>query len=175
MDCIVRTVLPDWAVPLLAEEVCPTIGGGGSAGPLGIGRVPELEPRATRPRVTQRGEISPLFEEAISRCFARCAPPPRIFVSAQPSASPDEAHWRRGSCWWTPTKLGRCHAGAGGGGRFGGGLGLLIASVSLPLISLIGHAGVRPLGCLAFVPRLPQRCTRSGSALPALAVVRIGL
>ncbi len=52
MDCIVRTVLPDWAVPLLAEEVCPTIAGAGSAGPLGIGRVPELEPRATRPRVT---------------------------------------------------------------------------------------------------------------------------
>ena len=51
-------MLPDWAVPLLAEEVCPTIGGGGSAGPLGIGRVPELEPRATRPRVSQRGEIS---------------------------------------------------------------------------------------------------------------------
>ena len=68
MDCIVRTVLPDWAVPLLAEEVCPTIGGGGSAGPLGIGRVPDLEPRATRPRVTQRGEIGPLFEEAISCC-----------------------------------------------------------------------------------------------------------
>ena len=66
----------------------------------------------------------------------------------------------------------RCRAGADGGGRFGGGLGL---SVSLTLISLIGHAGVRPLGCLAFVPRLPQRCTRSGSALPALAVVRIGL
>ena len=58
-------MLPDWAVPLLAEEVCPTIGGGGSAGPLGIGRVPELEPRATRPRVTQRGEISPLFDLAL--------------------------------------------------------------------------------------------------------------
>ena len=51
-------MLPDWAVPLLAEEVCPTIAGAGSAGPLGIGRVPELEPRATRPRVSQRGEIS---------------------------------------------------------------------------------------------------------------------
>ena len=59
-------MLPDGAVPLLAQEVCPKLAGGGSAGPLGIGRVPELEPRATRPRVTQRGEISPLFEEAIS-------------------------------------------------------------------------------------------------------------
>ena len=47
--------------------MCPKIAGGGSAGPLGIGRVPELEPRATRPRVTQRGEISPLFDEAVSR------------------------------------------------------------------------------------------------------------
>ena len=35
-DCIVRTVLPDGAVPLLAQEVCPKLAGGGSAGPLGI-------------------------------------------------------------------------------------------------------------------------------------------
>ena len=62
--------------------MCPKIAGGGSAGPLGIGRVPELEPRATRPRVSQRGEISPLFDYAISHCFARCAPPLRFFVSA---------------------------------------------------------------------------------------------
>ena len=146
-----------------------------------IGRTSRYRPR-TRTRAagdaaacnTARGN-RPAFRGSHFLLFARCAPPPRIFVSAQPSASPNEAHWRRGSCSWTPMKLVWCHAGAGGGGRFGGGLGLLIASVSLPLISLIGHAGVRPLGCLAFVPRLPQRCTRSGSALPALAVVRIGL
>ena len=60
-------MLPDGAVPLLAQEVCPKIAGGRSAGPLSIGRVPELEPRATRPRVTQREEVSPLSDEAISR------------------------------------------------------------------------------------------------------------
>ena len=36
-------MLPDGAVPLLAQEVCPKLAGGGSAGPLGIGRVPELD------------------------------------------------------------------------------------------------------------------------------------
>ena len=168
-------MLPDWAVPLLAEEVCPTIGGGGSAGPLGIGRVPELEPRATRPRVTQRGEISPLFDEAVSRCSQGAHPFPqfsrphsRRLVPMKRTGAEDRVGGPQLN-WVGVTQV------RVGGGRFGGGLGLQIASVSLPLISLIGHAGVRPLGCLAFVPRLPQRCTRSGSALPALAVVRIGL
>ena len=68
----------------------------------------------------------------------------------------------------------RCRAGAGGGARFGGGLGLQIASVSQPLISLIGHAGVRPLGCLAFVPRLPQLWNRLGPALRAPVLPYIG-
>ena len=56
----------------------------------------------------------------------------------------------------------------------GGGLGLQIASVSLPLVCLHRPAAVRLLGRLATTPHLPQLCTRLGSALLALDFVRIG-
>ena len=125
-----------------------------------IGRTSRYRPR-TRPRAagdaaacnTARGN-QPAFRRGHFPLFARCAPLVRVFASAQPSARPHEAQWRRGSCWWTPMKWFRCRAGADGGGRFGGGLGL---SVSLTLISLIGHAGVRLLGCLATPPHLPRQ------------------
>ena len=36
-------MLPDGAVPLLAQEVCPKLAGGGSAGPLGICRITHVK------------------------------------------------------------------------------------------------------------------------------------
>ena len=62
----------------------------------------------------------------------------------------------------------------GGGGRFGGGLGLQIASVSLPLVCHTGPAGVRLLGRPATPPHLPPLCNRLGPALRAPALPYIG-